>query len=178
MKTLVIALALAAAPLGTPALACDAHCDEHGMTFIALAEGGTTRIVGCVDDLGPLLKRFKVHASPLMGVNIDGKVYTFDDPDVIDRAREIFTRDEPFTSKQKALEREMEALQRRQDALDDDEEADAAAHAKLEDEERALDRRQEELDEAQDRVSDQMMRDLEALAREAIAAGKARSTTR
>jgi len=174
MKTLVIALAVAVAPLAPPALACDAH----DKTFIALADGETTRIVGSVDNLGPMLKKFKAHASPLLGVGIDGKIYVIDDPAVIDRAREIFTRDDPFTRKQEAIERDMDALQRRQDALDDDEEAEESARAKLEDEERALDRQQDELDEVQDRVSDQMMRDLEALAREAIAAGKARSTTR
>lgn len=170
MKTLVIALVLAATLLAPGARACD----SHGSTFILREDANTTRLIGSMDDLSSLRSKFKGHGSPAMWVRIDGKEYVIDDAGVINRAREIFTRDEPFTVKQEALDHELAALERRQDALDDDDEAEASARAKLEVEERALDRRQDELDAALDRVSEQIERDLESLAREAIRIGKAR----
>ena len=178
MRTIVLALAVAAAP--AMALACDSPAGSKSATFI-LREGDTTWLVGSIKDLIRIKSKLRGHG-PALFVRLDGKEYVIDDAATVDRARAIFQRSAPFDAKQEALERDMEALQRKQDVLDEREdsekagvERDEAARAMLDAEERALDLRQDELDAVQDEASTQMELDLEKLAREAIRAGRVRT---
>ena len=179
MRTIVLSLAVAAAP--AMALACDSLSDSDSATFI-LRDGGTTRMIGSIDDLKRIKFKLRGHP-PALFVRLDGEEYVIDDTATVDRARAIFQRSDPMDAKQAALERETEALQRRQDALDKREDAregaeverDDAAHAMLDAEEHALELRQDELDAVQDEASTQMELDLEKLVREAIRAGRVRS---
>ena len=184
MRSLAVTLALASvstlAP--APAPACDAD-DRDGTAFILREDRGTTRMIGSLHDLKDLKRKLAGHSLPAMWTRIDGHEYVIDDPAVVGRARAIFMRSAPMDAEQDALERDMEALQRRQEDLDAREDAasdagrverDTELRARLEAEERALDRRQDELDGVQDRASDQQLRELEALAREAIRTGTAR----
>ena len=177
MRTIVLALAVAAAPV---ALACDSPSDSNAATFI-LRDGDTTWMIGSMKDL----KRVKSKLGgpgPALFVRLDGREYVIDDAATVDRARAMFQDSDPIDAKQEALERDMEALERRQEALeeredareDDEGERDEAAHAKLDEEERALDLRQEELDALQDEASTRKELNLEKLAREAIRTGKVR----
>lgn len=145
MRTIVLALAVAAAP--AMALACDSPTDSNSATFI-LQDGGATRLIGSVADLKRIKSKLR-GPGPALFVWMDGKEYVIDDVATVDRARTIFQRSDPTDAKQEALERDAE--------------------------ERALDLRQEELDAVQDEASTQMELGLEKLAREAIRAGKVRS---
>jgi hypothetical protein len=177
MRTIVLALAVAAAPA---ALACDSPSDSNAATFI-LRDGDTTWMIGSMKDLKRVKSKLR-GPGPALFVRLDGAEYVIDDAATVDRARAMFQDSDPIDAKQEALERDMEALERRQEALeeredareDDEGERDEAAHAKLDEEERALDLRQEELDALQDEASTRMELNLEKLAREAIRTGKVR----
>src|SRR5262245_55390721 len=110
MRTFVLALALAAAP------AIALACDSDSATFI-LRDGGTTRMIGSIGDLKQIKSKLPGHG-PAMFVRLDGREYVIDDAATVDRARAIFQSSEPMDARQEAIEKDMEALQRRQEALD------------------------------------------------------------
>ena len=90
MKTIALALAVAAAPVF--ALAGDSECGVN--TFI-LQDGTTTRVSGSTDDLNHFEARIREISAPALFTRIDGKDYVISDPALVDRAREIFSRSVP-----------------------------------------------------------------------------------
>ena len=71
MRTIVLALAVAAAP--AMALACDSPAGSRSATFI-LREGDTTWLVGSIKDLKRIKSKLRGHG-PALFVRLDGKEY-------------------------------------------------------------------------------------------------------
>ena len=167
MRTIVLALAVAAAPV--LALAGESGCDAN--TFI-LQDGTTTRVSGSMDDLEHFEAKMRRISEPALFTRIDGKDYVISDPAVVDRAREIFSRSVPIKAEKRALKQERHDLMRQQSQLRA-RGGDEAEAARLDAEERSLEERQEKHDAERERVTREMKAELTALAREAIRAGRA-----
>jgi hypothetical protein len=77
MRTIVLALAVAAAPV--LALAGDSDCDVN--TFI-LRDGTTTRVSGSTDDLNRFEAQMRDISGPALFTRIDGEDYVISDSSV------------------------------------------------------------------------------------------------